>query len=82
MGLMSLFESRKTKEQKAAIMNAIAVMVADGRIEPSEMALLDKIRRRVGLSEKKLKKMLKMLSSRGKVKVQFIVPRSRDERVF
>ena len=75
--LSRLFESRKTKEKKAAVMNVIAVMLADGEIKPSEMALLDKIRRRVGLSEKKVKK---MLSNPGKVK--FIVPRSHGERVF
>ena len=73
---MSLLESRATKEKKAAVMNAIAVMLADGRIDPSELALLNKICRRVGLNEKKLKK---MLSDPGKVK--FIVPQNRDERV-
>ena len=71
------FESRKTKEKKAAVMNVIAVMVADGTVDSSEKALLNKVCRRVGLSEKKLKK---MLSNPGKV--QFIVPRSPDERVY
>jgi len=52
------FKSQSQKEKETTVKNAIAVMLADERIDPNEMQLLSIICQRVGLSEKQFKAIL------------------------
>ncbi len=74
---MDFFEARESKEKKAAIMNVIAVMLADGRIDDREKTLLGRVCQRVGLGLDQLEEMLSNPS-----KVQFVVPASPKERLL
>jgi len=55
---MSWFESQSTRERKSTVMNAVAVMAADGKITPEEKTLLAVVCTRVGLSPDELKSVL------------------------
>jgi tellurite resistance protein len=57
MGIFSL-KSHTQKEKETTVKNAIAVMLADGHIDPREMNLLSLICRTVGLSERTLQAIL------------------------
>ena len=53
MGIFNI-KSRSQKENETTVKNAVAVMLADGQIDPNEMKILVMICQRVGVSEKKL----------------------------
>ncbi|HOQ05119.1 MAG TPA: hypothetical protein PKY88_07905 [Anaerohalosphaeraceae bacterium] len=74
---MSWFESRSTKEKKSALKNAVAVMMSDGEISDSELAMLAVICRRLGLNLRVLKEILK-----NPEKIHFVVPRDNQEKIF
>lgn len=57
MGIFSV-KSQSQKEKETTVKNAIAVMLADGHVDPNEMKFLAVICQRVGLSEKQLKAIL------------------------
>ena len=73
---MSWFESRSVREKKTAVKNVIAVMLADGRIDPSEMKFLAIVCKRVGISERDLKDILDNPQS-----ITFTPADSLDERM-
>lgn len=77
MGWFDDFESQDMKEKKAAFMNVVAVMAADGKVEPNELRFLEMVRRRVGLSKEETNNILANPKS-----VKFTVPRSHQERRF
>lgn len=58
MGLFNL-KSQSQKERETTVKNVIAVMLADGQMDPDEMRFLNAVCQRVGLSEKELKGVLK-----------------------
>ena len=74
---MDWFDDQATKEKKAAVMNVLAVMFADGKIDETEKKFLGAVCKRVGLSQEELKE---LLSDPGNIK--FTVPESRKERIF
>ena len=49
------FKSQSQKERETAVKNVIAVMLADGKIDPNEMKFLSMVCQRAGVSEKELK---------------------------
>ncbi len=73
---MGWFDGQATKEKRVAVKNAILVMMADGRIDKRELAFLLQVCKRVGVSEKEMKKLLDSLKD-----VKFTVPKSNDERI-
>ncbi len=74
---MSWFESKRTKEKKSALKNAVAVMRSDGHISDSEMTMLAVICRRLGLDPKILKEILSHPET-----IKFVVPSDNQEKVF
>ena len=50
--------SQSQKETETAVKNVIAVMLADGKIDPNEMKFLSMVCQRAGVSEKELKSIL------------------------
>ena len=74
MGFFSL-KSQSQKEKETTVKNAIAVMLADGKIDPNEMKLLSVICQRVGLSEKQLKAILENPQS-----IEFTPAKNQNER--
>lgn len=72
---MGWFDGRSSMEKKTAVMNAVVVMGADGRIDDKELAFLFAICKRVGMSEAELKEIIDDPSS-----VKFTVPTDPNER--
>ena len=75
MGIFS-FKSQSQKERETAVKNVIAVMLADGKIDPNEMQFLSMVCRRVGLSEKELKGILQKPQS-----IKFTPAKSPNDRM-
>lgn len=74
---MSWFDSQSTKEKKSTVKNAIAVMLADGKITPEEEEFLAAICARVGLAPAELKSILDHPES-----VSFTPAQDPKERLF
>jgi len=74
---MSWFESQSTKEKKSTVKNAIAVMLADGKITSEEEEFLAAICVRVGLAPAELKSILDHPEG-----VSFTPAKDTKERVF
>ncbi len=70
------FKTRSRKEKETTVKNAIAVMLADGRIDPNEMELLNMICQRVGLSQKQLKSILQ-----NPEKIEFTPAKNPNDRM-
>jgi uncharacterized tellurite resistance protein B-like protein len=77
MDINELFGGQGTSEavKRAAIMNVVSVMAADGRVDPRELATLELIRQRVGISKEELDKIIRNPRS-----VKFVRPSSEEER--
>lgn len=77
MDVSELFggQSASESEKRAAIMNVVLVIVADGRVDPRELAMLEAIRERVGMSREELSNIIKNPQS-----VKFVRPSSETER--
>jgi tellurite resistance protein len=75
---MAIFnlKSQAQKENETTIKNAIAIMLADGQIDPNEMEFLITICQRVGLSEKQLKAILQNPQS-----IEFTPAKNSNERM-
>lgn len=73
---MGWFDSKDTMQKKSALRNAVAVMLADGKIEPNEIATLSIICTRLGLDAGVLKEILA-----NPDKIQFVVPQDDTEKV-
>ncbi|MDY6862169.1 MAG: TerB family tellurite resistance protein [Thermodesulfobacteriota bacterium] len=74
---MGWFESQASKEKKSAVKNIVAVMLADGKITPQEQQFLSMVCKRVGVSDKELKEILKKPQN-----VKFIPAKSERDRLF
>lgn len=72
---MAWFETRTSKQRKSAVMNAICVMMADGKIAEEEMAVLGAVGARAGLTEAELQDLLDNPES-----VKFTPPDTIEER--
>ena len=77
MDISELFggQSAIEAEKKAAIMNVVSVMVADGRIDPRELAMLEAIRQRLKMSKEELDNIINNPQS-----IKFVRPSSETER--
>lgn len=75
---MAIFnlKSQAQKENETTIKNAIAIMLADGQIDPNEMDFLITICQRVGLPEKQLKAILQNPQS-----IEFTPAKNSNERM-
>jgi len=74
---MTWFEGKDAKRRKSALVTVLQVMVADGKVDPSEKMFLAKVCARLGVKEKELKKVLANPSA-----VQFTPPNDNKERIF
>lgn len=63
-------------QKKSALRNAVAVMLADGKVEPNEIATLGVICARLGLEPAVLKEILANPNQ-----IEFVVPQDSAERV-
>ena len=73
---MGWFTSKSTMEKKSALRNAVAVMLADGKIEPKEIAILGAICARLGLDATVVKEILDKPT-----KIDFIAPSDDKEKI-
>jgi uncharacterized tellurite resistance protein B-like protein len=73
---MIFFQSKASKERMSAVMNAIVVMQADGKVTEEEKKMLMAICQRVGLTESEFKKIMNRPD-----KIKFTPPQSDKERV-
>ncbi len=67
--------SASEAEKRTAIMNVVSVMVADGRIDPRELVMLETIRKRLKISKEELNNIIKNPQS-----IEFVRPSSETER--
>jgi hypothetical protein len=74
---MAWFEGKEAKQRKSALVTVLQVMLADGKISPSEQVFLAKVAARLGMKEKELKKVLANPSA-----VEFTPPKDNRERVY
>lgn len=65
------------KEKKSAIMNVVAMMLADKVIKPEELRILHVVAKRVGVTKEEVADIIK-----NRKNVEFVVPRSMEERVY
>jgi uncharacterized tellurite resistance protein B-like protein len=72
---MGWFTGESTMEKKSALRNAVAVMLADGKIEDNELAMLGLICKRLGLQPDVLKEIMENPQA-----VDFVVPQSNQEK--
>lgn len=75
--LWEAFKSRSRQEKQAAIMNVLAVSMADGEMVPAEYEVLEGVCRRVGLGRKELRAILAHPEQ-----VKFVPPRDNHERLL
>lgn len=75
MGFFSI-KSQSQKERETAVKNVIAVMLADGKIDPNEMKFLSMVCQRAGISEKELKNILQKPQS-----IKFTPAKSPNDRM-
>ena len=73
---MGWFTSDSTMEKKSALRNAVAVMLADGKVEDKELAMLAVVCKRLGLHPDALKEIMENPQA-----VDFVVPQSDAEKV-
>ena len=76
MSFWDIFQSSEKKKRLSHIRNIIAVMTADGKVQPEELVLLVKIGKRWGISEREIRRILNNPSS-----IKLYVPKSIKERV-
>ena len=69
-------KSQSQQERETAVKNVIAVMLADGKIDPNEMKFLATVCQRAGLSEKELKNILQKPQS-----IKFTPAKSPNDRM-
>ena len=67
---MGLFKSKEEKARLSNVANLIALSMADGKVQESELAAIAIIATRDGISDKEIKKMIE-----GKNHVKFTVPK-------
>lgn len=72
---MDWFTGESTMEKKSALRNAVAVMLADGKIEPNEIKTLRVICARLGLDTEVLKEVLDNPEA-----IEFVVPQDDHEK--
>ena len=73
---MYLFKSKEEKARLSNIKNLIALAMADGKVERSELAAIAAVAERDNIDEKEIKKILE-----GKDKVKFVVPETNSEKI-
>lgn len=73
---MYLFKSKEKKARLSNIKNLIALAMADGKVERSELAAIAAVAERDNIDEKEIKKILE-----GKDKVKFVVPETNSEKI-
>jgi len=71
---MGWFDTRGSKERKAAFRNAVAVALADGVLDAAEMEALALVAQRLKLSKSEMKAVLN-----APEKVKFVAPRDPEE---
>jgi len=76
MSFWDIFQSSEKKKRLSHIRNIIAVMAADGKVQPEELAFLMKVGKRWGISEQEIQRILKDPAS-----IKFYVPKSNKERI-
>lgn len=69
-------KNQSQKERETTVKNVIAIMLADGHIDPEEMRFLGMVCQRVGLPEKELKSILKNPQS-----IEFTPAKAPQERM-
>ena len=74
---MAWFESRSSRQRKSAVMNAICVMMADGKVEEAEKVALAAVCARAGITEAELEELLDHPD-----RVKFVAPDSVEERFY
>ena len=72
---MGWFTGDSTMEKKSALRNAVAVMLADGKIEDNELTMLGLVCKRLGLQPAVLKEIMENPQA-----VEFVVPQSNAEK--
>lgn len=73
---MGWLNNRDTMQKKSALRNAVAVMLADGKVEPNEITTLGFICNRLGLDPSVLKEIMNHPEQ-----VEFVVPQDNAEKV-
>lgn len=73
---MGWFDNKDTMQKKSALRNAVAVMLADGKVEPNEVATLGFICKRLGLEPSVLNE---IVANPGQI--EFVVPQDPTEKV-
>ena len=76
MGLFDLFTSKEKKEKLSHLKSLIALSLADGTVEKSELAAISAVCSREGLTENDLKKCLKNPAS-----IHYEVPKDHNTRL-
>lgn len=75
MDWSELFGGADKQEQKSQFRNALLVMMADKNVDPREIALLELIRKRIGLSREEANEVIKNPQS-----VKFTPPKGEKEK--
>ena len=76
MGFFDLFKSQEEKERQSHIKNLIALSMADGVVQRSELAAIAVVASREGISPQKVKELLKKPE-----KTHFVVPDSDEKKL-
>jgi len=76
MSLWNLFQSKSEKERLSHIKNLIALTLADGKVDPTEVAVITAVASRENISPDKVKELMQHPD-----RASFVIPDSNDKKL-